>query len=98
MNNLTTSPVTQKYYEHAEACKDKAFINFGKGRYTENHSEEHDRFRCLNHRYEVDRLTLDLNSDASITGKLDRTVQIGHGKRTCIARMNAIYSEHVCYI
>ena len=48
--------------------------------------------------YEFDRSTLNLNSDASITGKLDRTVQIGHGTRTRIARMNAIYSEHVCYI
>ena len=73
-------------------------LYIGKGRYTENHLEERDRFRRLNHRYEVDRSTLDLNSDASVTGKLDRTVQIGHGTRTRIARMNAIYSEHVCYI
>ena len=80
-----------------QACKD---IYIGKGHYTDYHSEEHDSFRCLNHRYELDRSNLDLNSDASITGKLDRTVQIGHGTRTRIARMNvnAIYSEHVCYI
>ena len=68
----------------------------GKGRYTENHSEEHDKFDVSI--TELDRSTLNLNSDASITGKLDRTVQIGHGTRMHIARMNAIYSEHVCYI
>ena len=86
MNNLTTSPVAQEYA--------LARLYIGKGHYTENHSEEHDRFRCLNHRYELDRSTLDLNSDASITGKLDRAVQIGLGTCTRIA----YYFTHECYI
>ena len=93
MNNLTTSPVAQTY-EHAGPSR-----YIGKGRYTDYHSEEHDRFRCLNHRYGLDRLTLDLNSDASVTGKLDSIDRLWHAYTYwCMARMNDIYSKHVCYI
>ena len=55
MNNLTTSPVAQNNIMSMLKLARIKLLYIGKGRYSaENHSEEHDRFRCLNHRYELD--------------------------------------------
>ena len=44
-----------------QACKDKAYTSV-KIVTLRTIREEYERFRCLNHRDELDRLTLDLNS------------------------------------
>ena len=107
MNNLTISPVAQYRDEHVgpslqQCYKDKASTSV-KVVTPRTIREEHDRFRCLNHRDELNRSTLELDSkhDRSLyfnhRNELDSAVQIGLGTCT-IAYMNAIYREHACYI
>ena len=78
MNNLTTSPVAQYLYEHAGPSLQILYI--GKGCYTITQKNMTDFDALITDMNLTDWLSTS-DSDASITDKLNKTVQIDHGTR-----------------
>ena len=84
---------------HVQACKDKASYTLVKIVTLQNTTDFDDSITDMNLIDQLSTLIADENNrscDASITNstELYRSVMA----HTHIARMNAIYSKHVCYI
>ena len=80
-----------------QACKDKASTSAVKVVTLKTVREEHDRFRCLIHRDELDRLTLDFDSRRKQQISMLQSQRQG---QQCSINWSwqAYYCMHECYI